>query len=215
MTAWAMRHFLKMMPLFTLRMNMRMTSTSVLLTSFTTLMIVPLWRSSTSTGAFITMGRMRALHINITALRSLSSVFILGTKMKKITSARSLVSLTCILDGCCVSIYCLSIKNKVSILNCHLNICVLYSEIQLNRPIGSCVHSASFMGQHVSSMVVYKFVRLTAGGSDWMVMPLFLCGCAKGPELLTNTPVTHGFPCASTLYWPLFYSISHRTSCAL
>lgn len=31
---------------------------------------------------------------------------------------------------------------------------------------------------------------------------LFLCGRGHGPELLTNTPVTHRFP----------YSISHRTS---
>lgn len=42
-------------------------------------------------------------------------------------------------------------------------------------------------------------------------MPLFLCGCVEGPELLTNTPLTHLFPCASTLDLALFYSISHGT----
>lgn len=53
---------------------------------------------------------------------------------------------------------------------------------------------------------------MTAGGTDWTVMSVFLCGCVEGPELLTNTPVTHLFPCASTLDLALFCSISHRTS---
>lgn len=78
-----------------------------------------------------------------------------------------------------------------------------------------CVHSAPFMGQHVSSMLGYKCVRLAAGGSDWMVMPLFLCGCVKAPELLTNAPVTHSFPCDSTLDLALFYSISPGPACTL
>lgn len=37
------------------------------------------------------------------------------------------------------------------------------------------MHSASFMGQLVSSMVVYGFVRVTAGGSDWTVLGHFSC----------------------------------------
>lgn len=43
-------------------------------------------------------------------------------------------------------------------------------------------------------------------------MPLFLCGRVEGPELLTNTPFTSHFPCASTLGLALSYSISSGTS---
>lgn len=46
----------------------------------------------------------------------------------------------------------------------------------------------------MSSVFVYRFVGLTAGGTDWTIMPLFMCGCAEGPELLTNTPVACRFP---------------------
>lgn len=46
-------------------------------------------------------------------------------------------------------------------------------------------------------------------------MPLFLCGCVEGPELLTNAPLSHLFPCGSSLDWtgPIC-TLTQRISCA-
>lgn len=115
-----------MMALSTPRMTMRQASTSVLQTSSPTLTMIPLWRSNTSIGAFIRTGRMRAFIMSIMDLKKLASAFILGMEMKmmKITTSRCLVSFTCILCDCCVLLYFPFIGNKVSILNCHLSVCI-------------------------------------------------------------------------------------------
>lgn len=67
----------------------------------------------------------------------------------------------------------------------------------------SCVqpHFFFFKGS-TGSMDVSKCMCVWCQQICRTVALLFLCGRGHGPELLTNTPVTHRFP----------YSISHRTS---
>lgn len=130
----------------------------------------------------------------------------MGMKVKKSTTTRYLASLSCILYDCYALMYIplLIIKAPYETITSVSVSCIRYVEIQLDGPLGGCLYS-----------VQWFFTGLwggTVGGTDWTVTPLFLCGCVEGSELLTNTPVTYLFLCASTLDLALFYSLSHRTS---